>query len=124
MKVIIETIPHKDQRYDTVGDWTDNPDTLNIRVSKMGDWRKEVAVAYHELREALMCNHLGITQEAVDKFDMEFEDARQAGDESEPGDDPEAPYFLPHQYATRDERLLVADLGLSWDDYDEAVKKL
>lgn len=77
-----------------------------------------MAVAYHELREYLVCKHKGIRQQEVDSFDMSF------SGEGEPGDDPKAPYFLEHQYATRDERLLVSDLGLDWNEYEESIEKL
>jgi hypothetical protein len=78
MKVIIETIPHQDQRYNTVGDWRWHGDILMISVSQLGNWKYEAAIAYHELREALHCKHLGISQEAVDAFDLEFEARRGA----------------------------------------------
>lgn len=74
MKITIETIPYDQQRYPTVGDWTfDKEGNLLIRVSGMGDWRKEALVAVHELVEVLICKQRGITQEQVDKFDMDFE---------------------------------------------------
>lgn len=124
MKIVIDTIPHKEQRYETVGDWWWEKDTLQIRVSEIGDWRKEMSIAYHEMREALLCKHLGITQEEVDAFDIDYENKRKEGDVSEPGNDPKAPYFLPHQYATRDERLLIADFGIDWKEYDDNVNSL
>lgn len=124
MRIVIETIPHKQQRYDTCGDWTVDGDTVTIYVSEMGDWRKEMAVAYHELREYLLCKHLGISQESVDSFDIEYEKNRKEGDTSEPGDDPKAPYYIPHQYATHDERNLIADLGVNWDEYNTLIQSL
>lgn len=124
MKIVIETIPHSEQRYPTCGDWIVGGDTVTIRVSEMGDWRKEMAVAYHELREYLLCKHLGISQESVDSFDIEYEKNRKEGDESEPGNDPEAPYYLPHQYATHDERNLIADLDVDWNEYESAIINL
>src|ERR1700730_8034346 len=52
MKGIIETVPHQKQRYETVGDWQWDGDTLKISVSDLGNWKYEMAIAYHELREA------------------------------------------------------------------------
>ena len=50
MKIIIETIPHDHQRYNTVGDWQFSPDgTLHVKVSEMDDWRHEALIAVHEV---------------------------------------------------------------------------
>lgn len=124
MKITIETIQHDQQRYETCGDWFWTGDDLTIRVSDLGDWRKNAAVAVHELIEVLLCKNNGVSQDSVDKFDMNFEDNRKDGDLSEPGDDPKAPYHTEHCYATGVERVLVAALGMSWKQYDDAVNAL
>lgn len=122
MKIIIETIPHDQQRYPTVGDWTYDPDgTLHIKVSGLSDWRREALVAVHELVEVLVCKNDGVTQEAVDEFDTNYEKERKPGDESEPGDDPNAPYVRQHCIATGVERILAAELRVNWKDYEEEL---
>lgn len=119
MRIKIETIPHKRQRYPTVGDWyLDKSGTIVVRVSRMGNWRYEVLVAVHELVELLLCEHRGISQAAVDKFDKDYEANRKPGDDSEPGDDPKAPYRREHFFATSIERLLAAELGVDWAKYE------
>lgn len=125
MKIVIEVIPHSDQRYPTAGDWIMHRNgDITIRVSKLSDWREEMLIAYHELREALVCKYRGISEESVNEFDINYEQNRQDGDFSEPGDQVAAPYFLPHQYATRDERLLAADIGVDWTEYTAHVNSL
>lgn len=125
MKVIIEAIDHKDQRYPTVGDWQfDGDGNLNIKVSKLNDWRHEMLVAVHELYEAVLCEHAGITQEMVDKFDMDYEANRPSGDTSEPGDDPRAPYRMPHYRATNVERQLADALDVDWKQYEDELNDL
>lgn len=124
MRITIETIPHAEQRYPTVGDWQWRGDDLLIRVSEMGDWRYEAAVAVHELVEVLLCKRDGVTEAAVDAFDMAYEKARQPGDESEPGDDPACPYARQHCFATAVERMLAAALGMSWLEYERKVESL
>lgn len=125
MKIVIETIPHSTQRYETVGDWyRDNDETLHIKVSQeIGD-KQASLVALHELIEVLLCEDRGITQDEVDTFDKSFEFHREEGNEDEPGDDPAAPYKLEHFFATNIERLMAAELGVDWNEYDEAVSKL
>lgn len=120
----IEFIYHEDQRYSTCGDWFYQGDALIIRVSKTEDERYQQLVAVHELVEVLLCNQSGVTQEAVDAFDMSFEEHRPEGDESEPGDDPKAPYRREHNAATGVERLLCALFGVNWHDYEQALLEL
>ncbi len=125
MNITIRTIPHQDQRYDTTGDWwfLHNGD-IEIRVSSVDNWRYEALVAVHELVEILLCKHQGISQERVDAFDMDFEKARPEGDNSEPGDDPMAPYYNEHQSATILERQLAKELGINWREYEERLRNL
>ena len=125
MRITIETIRHEDQRYATTGDWLwPNEHNLLIRVSEMGDWRAEAAVAVHELVEALLCKGADIKQEELDTFDMAFEAAREPGNDDEPGDNPGAPYHRQHCFATAVERMLIAALGVSWAEYVAAVEAL
>lgn len=125
MNIKIEVIPHDQQRYPTVGDWFFEPNgDLTIKVSKMSDARFEALVAVHELVEVLICQHDGVTQEQVDAFDMEYERTRPEGDDSEPGDSVYAPYGKQHCIATAVERLLAAELGVSWKVYDDEVMSL
>jgi len=102
LKINVETIPHNCQRYETVGDWTFEPDgTLNVNVSEMfaverfmqdimigGSYTNprqveyavkrveqedsEFLVAIHEVIEAWLCKKAGITAEQVDEFDMNY----------------------------------------------------
>lgn len=133
MNVKIEIIPHDQQRYSTVGDWYFQ-DTLEnnevkqtdlvIRVSKLSDWRREMLVAVHELVEVLKCKHDGISQQAVDDFDKAFEAARSIDNFDEPGDEPSAPYCRQHCLATGIERILAAELGINWKEYESELDEL
>ena len=124
MRVTIEVIPNKKQRYPTVGDWQWDGDDLTISVSSMGDWRYEMLVAVHELVECLICRHRGISQSEVDEFDMQYEKMRKRRDKSEPGDNKTAPYYAEHQFATCMERFLSLQLDVSWEHYNDTVENL
>lgn len=97
----IDFIPNSQQRYETAGDWYYEGDTLILKVSKTEDPLDQQLIALHELVEALLCNHAGITQEVVDKFDM-----GPGKDLEQPGDDPSAPYYEQHKVATNVERVV------------------
>jgi len=95
-------------------------------------------VALHELVEVLACKHDGVSQEAVDAFDIEYEKQRaeKLADTSipeadraliaidEPGDDPNAPYVKQHCLATGIERLMAAELDVNWHDYELEIEAL
>lgn len=116
--ITIRTIPHSEQRYETVGDWFFDDGGLQIRVSDTGSWRSNMAVAVHELIEVLGCQSAGITQEEVDQFDMGHPGL------DEPGDDPAAPYHRQHTTASDCERMVVMMLDLEWEAHEENVDKV
>ena len=125
MKINIESIPHSTHRYPTCGDWWFDADgSLQIRVSEeMPDTSKELVVL-HELAEVLMCKANGVTQKQVDDFDMAYESNRKPGDESEPGDQKNAPYFVQHGLATGIERIVATQMGVVWPEHEAAIGKL
>lgn len=111
--------------YATVGDWNwTSAGNLNITVTKLGDYRKEFAVAIHELVEVMLCRERGIHQEDVEKFDRSFEDKREPNNFDEPGDSPYAPYKREHFFATTIERQIVHEFGLDWSKYEDAINAL
>lgn len=133
MIIDFQVIPHKKQRYDTVGDYFLKKGRWIFHISKMKDKRYPVAVFLHEIIEFFLCRTLGISMEAIDHFDMAYEKARRAGLQvapchcafyEEPGDDPHAPYHQIHMVATRCERLICEALGIKWEQYCEVVEAL
>jgi hypothetical protein len=127
-KIKIDFIPHEAHRYSTVGDWFwDSDGVLNIKVSRLPNDPQglmSLAIAIHELTEVGLCVQKGITQEEVDKFDFAYEKTRPEGDDSEPGDHPEAPYRDQHCFATAAERMFIAACGIPWEDYAKAIESL
>lgn len=126
LHIDIQTIPHQQQRYSTVGDYVTTPDgVVHIRVSELGDWRMEALIAVHEVVEKLLCRKRGITEDEIDAFDLEYERKRAEGDvTSEPGEASDAPYRREHFFATSIERLLAAELGVDWREYEDRIHAL
>lgn len=125
LRVVIEEIPHVEQRYNTCGDWFVTADgTWHIRVSNTGKWQHAALVAVHELVEMILCRQRDISETDVTQFDLDFEAARPEGNMDEPGDDPSAPYQKEHQFATTVELLLATELGVKWRDYEKAIENL
>ena len=107
--VQISFIPHALQRYDTVGDWYYIPGTDILKIVVSADHpdylSKELqeAVAIHELSEALLCRHAGVTQKQVDDFDFMFTGT------GEPGEELHAPYHRQHMTADIIERVYLQE---------------
>ena len=125
-KILIRPIEPENQRYPTVGDWLYDAesDTLEIRVSRMSDHRSELAVAIHELFEAVQCLHADISEMKVTEFDLKYEAERDAGkhaETDEPGDDSRAPYAVQHLGATWVEREVCSRTDLSWKQHEQNV---
>ena len=122
----ISQVPHRKQRYETVGDWIPgNP--AQIRVSKMKDQRYVFLVALHEMIEYELCKMHGITDREVVAFDVNFEAERRLNMhpfDSEPGNHPKAPYRNEHEFATIIEMMVAQKLGVSWSDYEKTLLSL
>jgi hypothetical protein len=126
MNIIVKTVPNseimKRKRF-TGADWWWDGDNLEVRVAlELEDWREAMALAVHEISEALICKYLGITVEEVDEFDSNFKGEHIV--DVNAGDDPKAPYRIPHTFATAIERILTGVLEIDWLPYDERLSKL
>lgn len=130
---MIESIPHAQQAYPTCGDWRLDADgTLRIRVSEeMGD-DSCFLVALHEMFEWWLLHKKGVTVEQVDAYDIAYEKAHRKGgtlegerlDESEPGDDPTAPYHTEHVLATMVELMAAHQAHVDWNEHNDRVEAL
>lgn len=121
MKIVIKTIPHTEQKYETIGDyWRDEDGTLNIVVSELGDSLMETLVGIHELIEVLAMERDCVPLISSNEFDIVFEKERiegKHGQDDEPGDDPRCPYRRQHRFAENIERQVAYELGVDWDEY-------
>lgn len=125
LNTYIVTIPHNQHRYPTVGDYyIDDVGILRIFVSDMKNEKYEFLVAIHEQIEEFLTRLRGVKEEDITEFDKKFEKDRKDGDFSEPGNDPKAPYFKEHQFATIIEKFIALELGVNWEKYDETVCRL
>ena len=124
MLLKVEVIDHRDQRYETCGDWQIDLDgTICVKVSDTGDRRSNLLVGIHETVEAMLCREHGVLEMDVDSFDINF-DLSHKLDEEEPGEDPKAPYFKEHAIADVVERLLATQIGLPWRKHSDRVDSL
>jgi hypothetical protein len=113
--VNVQFIENADQRYDTCGDYWEQPASLEVRVTQYRNTAYSQLILIHELVELFLVQQRGIKLSDIDEFDMMFLD------EGEPGDDPRAPYYKEHRFATMIERLCAAEMGVDWAKYELAV---
>lgn len=104
-------------RYATAGDWVlDEEGGIALVIKTQPDPRYEILIAVHELIEAVLCEHRGITTKMVDDFDM----SNPTFDE--PGEHPDCPYRKEHKTAEIIERILAQALDVDFNDYIEAIQ--
>ena len=120
-RIEVEFIPGDQQRYETVGDWyySEDGETLIVKISNMSRKRREFMVLLHELTELILCSEAGITAKQVDDYDKTHPDA--GGDERDMAD---APYVKQHGQAITIERMLGHFLGEDWVDYEHELDTL
>lgn len=119
MNIHILVIPESEQRKEVNGaDWFfDEKGDLQVRVSPMSDWRYEIALAFHEAFEAVLCKQNGVTQKQVDDFDMAYDLAHPNDPDLNAGDEADAPYSSEHNYSEIVDRLFIGACGLKWGPY-------
>jgi hypothetical protein len=124
LKIRIKTIPHNKQRYDTAGDYWDNKDQKEIRVSRLNNSTYEFLITIHELVEAYLAEARGIKEPDILKFDIKKLKDLKSRYRFNPGDDPKAPYHKEHKFATKIEKLLAKEFGVDWREYQRVLDTL
>jgi hypothetical protein len=115
-------IPHKEQRYDTAGDYYENEfETWDVTISEMQNPDYEFLVLAHELIEWYLTQKRGIAEFDITKFDTILVDDCYRSD---PGLSPKAPYHKEHMFSERIEKILAKELGVNWHSYCNSFKKL
>ena len=117
MRIFIEVKPYSAMRYPTIGDYFLDEHGMKFEVAELGDWRMNYLVMIHEFIESALCEHRGIAETCIKAFDEAHLDS------NDPGSLPDAPYRAEHLFAEQIERLVAAELGVDWDEYDAAVKR-
>ncbi len=127
-----KVIPHKSQRYSTIGDYFEDKNGLHFRVSDMNNPDYEFLVFFHECVEWYLIQKCGIKISEIDAFDIQFEKERAKGKHSasaEPGFSPKSPYRFAHVFASKIEREIARflwkdDYKRIWDSYAKTVEAL
>ena len=111
-------IPHKEQDYDTCGNYGEDGCGWWMEISKMERWEYEALVAVHELVEMILTKQHKVSWNKItdfDNFNIKHPD---------PGTLKHAPYHKEHIFSMKIEKMLCKELGISWEKYDKSFKKL
>jgi hypothetical protein len=115
----VKEIEHSSQRYDTYGDWQFDADgRLNIKVSKTRNEWDSYLLAIHEIIEAVLCRYAGITEEEVDKWDLDHPYS------DDPGAISGCPYASQHSIAFAVEKMLADKIKRNWREYEKELESL
>ncbi len=113
-----KTIQHSDQRYSTLGDYFTEGGCTQYRISSLSNNNYEFLIFLHEVCEKQLCKKLGITEQMVDAWDLNHEDAE------EPGALPDCPYREAHLIAEGMERAMATKLGVDWSHYEKTCRAI
>lgn len=131
LRINLQVIPHREQRYETVGDWWwDEEGVLQIRSSKMDNPRFEQLVLLRELVEVLLADWTRPRETSRDYLlnrtedhDKSFELAR-VDEFSESGYEPKSPVYREHMIASAFEHIAALLMRVNYNEYTRAVAAL
>lgn len=128
MRILIETVPHKRNRNNQVGDYRYLEDgTLYVTVSDLGDDNMNWLIGIHEMIEERTSKNEGISEHEITEYDEKYEKKRENGlvdINSENGFSSDCIYKKYHTIATGIEMILAAQLGVDWTEYEQKVNEL
>ena len=115
----IEFVEQKDQRYPTLGDYGETDTEIWFKITTFGNPNYSWAILLHELVEKRLKDQGGVTDTAVDAWDL------GPGKElDDPGLHPDAPYHKYHMMADALERTFIVMAGEDWIPYEQEIEEL
>lgn len=126
----LQRVSQSEQRYTTLGYWwwskPGNRGELTVQVSRMRDWRHELAVWGHELIEIAYCKLFRVTTEVCDAYDSWFELKYKSGEVPptvEAGDQKGCPYYIGHRMGVAWEHFCIFVTFAGWNNYVRACEE-
>jgi hypothetical protein len=118
MKIQMKISPFNELRYKTLGDYkTEDNGDIVIEAADVGDDILNLMILRHELDEYIMVRAKGIKDEDIIAFDEAHPD------DDDPGLLKDAPYRVEHAIADAQDRIILAHIGLTYKEYDDACNK-
>src|SRR5436190_670496 len=111
-----KTIPSKDMRFSSIGDFWTEAGCTQIRIASMGNADYECLVLIHQILEKQLARKMGVTEMMIEAWDLANED------EDEPGAMEGCPYREAHLVAEGIERAVAVKLGVDWAHYEKTCR--
>lgn len=111
-RIEIEFIPQDQQRYQTLGDYWEEPDRMVFKITQMSGLRS-LFVLVHEIWECYRTLKNGIKECDISDFDIGNPQL------DDPGLDLEAPYHKEHMESDVLERMCCVMDGDDWVRYEQ-----
>lgn len=118
--IIVKFIDGKDQRYPTAGDYWEDDDSIQFRITKQKDDDADALVLLHELIEFVLTKKRGIHESRITAYDLDWEARVHKGDE--PGNEHDCIYKKEHRFSENLERQFAHELGVDWFEYNDNIK--
>jgi hypothetical protein len=116
-RIVIDFVPQTEQRYATVGDYGEKDDVIWFKITRLSGLRSIYALI-HEIWEKFRKDRDGVSDEAVDAFDMSHPEL------DDPGLSREALYHKQHMESDVLERACCVMAGDDWVDYEAEINRL
>jgi hypothetical protein len=121
MRIVSKIVPLEWQRYETLGDYFDNGDTLHFRITDTGNDEYNKLILIHEIVEEMLTRNRGISEKNILEYDLKFE---ESGKDGEPGEQDDCPYKKEHRFAELIERMICHEIGIDWDKYNKDLNEV
>jgi hypothetical protein len=121
MRIVSKIVPLEWQRYETLGDYFDNGDTLHFRITDTGNNEYNKLILIHEIVEEMLTRNRGISEKNILEYDLKFE---ESGKDGEPGEQYDCPYKKEHRFAELIERMICHEIGIDWDKYNKDLNEV
>ncbi len=120
-EINIKFIDGDEQRYKTCGDYWETETSIEIRITKQVEDKRNLLVMLHEIVEYALCSNRNIKEEDITKYDLEWED-RLEPKADEPGNESDCIYKVEHRISENFERQFAEYLNIDWFDYENNLK--
>lgn len=110
----LKTIPHRDQRYDVLGDYWTEGGVIQFRVSSIGAADYEFLIFIEALIEKQLARRMGITEQMIEAWDLAHEDEPDAAARED------CPYRDAFLIAQGFQRAIATKLGVNWSHFEES----
>lgn len=119
-EINIKFIDSSEQRYPTCGDYWEEDNSIEIRITKQANLDYNLLILLHEMIEYILTEKRGLKEKEITSYDLMWEQMSEPKAD-EPGNEEGCPYGIEHRIAENYERQLAIQLGIDWFEYENKL---